>query len=544
MEKRCRIDAQRSRKPEKEQNRESNEATGLPWDSLGLRANSQGQKHVLICGDGDFAYSGALVEKLDRMLCSFGRTSQFRVCCTAYSSSPDRYALQNCEQIANRTLPDTTDITEVDIKHGVDARKLGEHLEKERKFDRVVFNFPHGEHRRKVQSSQELVREFFRSARETLTDSKFDQMENVSASASQYLHGDVTESVQADAEGDIPVGQVGLREDACDTPMDAAFRSDSALSTLPLDTVLEHVPSIWIALCTGQGGTEAETDRCHEKMFGALKNSWNIVDQAAAARLRLLRVGPPANMPYCPGGFRLFDPSGSRIQGSSPDSSPTDESTLESSANHVKPTACTKNDVIQNASTGRSIPQKFWQDCRIHIFVRDTDYWQLFLKSSARQRNTDVPMSFFTKRDSSGTLGIDDNATCVLQNAKQKVALDQVLVDVENGVSALRYPHSVSFWLRPEESFAEAAERFCEIAREFAESRRLLIQDAHVIDEYTPGIRTSARELKDAKQSAMEDCRAQTWSFFLIAGETVFSRAEAAKLVTALKQIVLESGHL
>lgn len=116
-------------------------------------------KHqILLVGEGDFSFSFALSQK-------FGSASN--IC----ASSLDSYETVVKKFKEARSNLDTLKKLGASIIHGVDATEMKEHSElSKRKFDRIIFNFPHaGFHGKEeddevIRMHMSLVEGFFRNA--------------------------------------------------------------------------------------------------------------------------------------------------------------------------------------------------------------------------------------------------------------------------------------------------------------------------------------------------------------------------------------------
>ncbi|KAG8049863.1 hypothetical protein GUJ93_ZPchr0009g1170 [Zizania palustris] len=120
---------------------------------------------ILTVGDGDFSFSRALA--------------------TAFGSGENLVAtsLDTNEDLRIKYSKAESNITELKrmgatVLHGVNAKRMKDHTDlKVRRFDRIVFNFPHAGFKGKedslcmIYSHKELVRGFFRNARHLLQPS-------------------------------------------------------------------------------------------------------------------------------------------------------------------------------------------------------------------------------------------------------------------------------------------------------------------------------------------------------------------------------------
>ncbi|KAL5205615.1 hypothetical protein ABZP36_033824 [Zizania latifolia] len=120
---------------------------------------------ILTVGDGDFSFSRALA--------------------TAFGSGENLVAtsLDTNEDLRSKYSKAESNITELKrmgatVLHGVNAKRMKDHTDlKVRRFDRIVFNFPHAGFKgkedslRMINSHKDLVRGFFRNARHLLRPS-------------------------------------------------------------------------------------------------------------------------------------------------------------------------------------------------------------------------------------------------------------------------------------------------------------------------------------------------------------------------------------
>ncbi|KAG8049862.1 hypothetical protein GUJ93_ZPchr0009g1210 [Zizania palustris] len=120
---------------------------------------------ILTVGDGDFSFSRALA--------------------TAFGSGENLVAtsLDTIDDLRSKYSKAESNITELKrlgatVLHGVNAKRMKDHTDlKVRRFDRIVFNFPHAGFKGKednlhmINSHKELVRGFFRNARHLLRPS-------------------------------------------------------------------------------------------------------------------------------------------------------------------------------------------------------------------------------------------------------------------------------------------------------------------------------------------------------------------------------------
>ncbi|KAL5206247.1 hypothetical protein ABZP36_034456 [Zizania latifolia] len=120
---------------------------------------------ILTVGDGDFSFSRALA--------------------TAFGSGENLVAtsLDTNEDLRSKYRKAESNITELKrmgatVLHGVNAKRMKDHTDlKVRRFDRIVFNFPHAGFKgnedspRMISSHKELVRGFFRNVRRLLRPS-------------------------------------------------------------------------------------------------------------------------------------------------------------------------------------------------------------------------------------------------------------------------------------------------------------------------------------------------------------------------------------
>ncbi|CAN1853662.1 Uncharacterized protein At4g26485 [Linum perenne] len=119
---------------------------------------------ILLVGEGDFSFSSCLAM-------AFGSASNI----TATSLNSKEFlrknytkAMENIDQLKTRGSV---------VIHGVDATKMAKHGSlKGKKFDRIIFNFPHGGFSSKesaeeqIQRHQKLLRQFFKNAKKMIKE--------------------------------------------------------------------------------------------------------------------------------------------------------------------------------------------------------------------------------------------------------------------------------------------------------------------------------------------------------------------------------------
>nr|XP_026690384.1 uncharacterized protein LOC104265727 isoform X2 [Ciona intestinalis] len=110
---------------------------------------------ILIVGDGNFSYSLSLAQKCTN------------VCATSYES----YDLcqQKYGEEANKNMTELKRHGAI-VLNGVDATKLHQNLSEflPKKFEKIIFNFPHTGRKASIRKNRELLRNFFLSAKEVL----------------------------------------------------------------------------------------------------------------------------------------------------------------------------------------------------------------------------------------------------------------------------------------------------------------------------------------------------------------------------------------
>ncbi|KAF5185807.1 hypothetical protein FRX31_024606 [Thalictrum thalictroides] len=119
---------------------------------------------ILLVGEGDFSFSTCLAR-------AFGSATNM------VATSLDNRAMVIVKHPTAKANLETLENLQCTIFHEVDAHTMSTHpLLKTMKFDRIVFNFPHagfyyrGEHNQlQIQLHQEVLRGFFRNARNMLT---------------------------------------------------------------------------------------------------------------------------------------------------------------------------------------------------------------------------------------------------------------------------------------------------------------------------------------------------------------------------------------
>jgi RHS repeat-associated protein len=109
---------------------------------------------TLLVGEGNLSFTTSLLNK---------KINRENIIATTY----EPYNILKNDTLANKLMLEQQNIT---VMHGVDARNLSNHFSGE-KFENIMFNLPHTGARPSQPSNRELLRKFFESSQEHLSDS-------------------------------------------------------------------------------------------------------------------------------------------------------------------------------------------------------------------------------------------------------------------------------------------------------------------------------------------------------------------------------------